>query len=232
MTNQTANPLAISFVRFKGQSKIQFYSSGEHFAKQMPSAMIKQFRRANVCVYWLSAWFRILLILISFCVDGSLEQSFAKLRANYFWFKFLIQRWILYARRISFSRSLEYEIIPLLLNALLRSSHVRSGLADCEECMMTWFSHSENTSYCWEKRSVHSVTYLSHESRRGISSLGVKLGRWFKSRASRLRGCEPPMLEVLSLPLLAECSLERSLLTGPESETRRSVTEEDQYEKS
>lgn len=38
------------------------------------------------------------------------------------------------------------------------------------------------------------------------------------------------MLLVLSLPLLAECSLEDSLLAGPESETRRSVTEEIQYE--
>lgn len=76
----------------------------------------------------------------------------------------------------------------------------------------------------------NSVTYLSQESRRGISSLGVKLGLWFKSLASRLRGCEPPMVEVLNLPLLAECSLEDSLLAGPESETRRAVTEENRHE--
>lgn len=38
------------------------------------------------------------------------------------------------------------------------------------------------------------------------------------------------MLEVLNLPLLAECSLEDSLLAGPESETRRAVTEENRHE--
>jgi len=78
--------------------------------------------------------------------------------------------------------------------------------------------------------TIGSVTYLSQESRRGISSLGVKLGRWFKSLASLLRGCEPPMLLALSLPLLVECSLENSLLAGPESETRRSVTKEIRHE--
>ena len=61
---------------------------------------------------------------------------------------------------------------------------------------------------------------LSQESLRGISSLGVKLGLWFKSLASLVKGWEPPMLEVLSLPLL-ECSLEDSLV--PESETWRSI---------
>lgn len=99
----------------------------------------------------------------------------------------------------------------------------------------TWLSHSMNAQ-CILKRSTHdtirynSVTYLSQESRRGISSLGVKLDLWFKSLASRLSGCEPPMLEVLNLPLLAECSLEDSLLTGPESETRRAVTEKNRHE--
>jgi len=68
------------------------------------------------------------------------------------------------------------------------------------------------------------MMYLSQESRRGISSLGVKLGLWFKNLVNLLKGCEPPMLEVISLLLLAECSLKDSLLAGVESETRRSVT--------
>lgn len=96
------------------------------------------------------------------------------------------------------------------------------------------FAPSELYATCMQRNTrysrYNSVTYLSQESRRGISSLGVKLGLWFKSLARRLRGCEPPMLEVLNLPLLAECSLEDSLLAGPESETRRAVTEENRHE--
>lgn len=85
---------------------------------------------------------------------------------------------------------------------------------------------ASTTLYRCARLTLGSMTYLSQESRRGISSLGVKLGRWFKSLASLFRGCEPPMLLVLNLPpLLAECSLEYSLPAGPESETRRSVSQ-------
>lgn len=79
--------------------------------------------------------------------------------------------------------------------------------------------------------TVGFVTYLSQESLRGISSLGTKLGLWFKSLANLVKGWEPPMLEVLSLPLLVECSFEDSLVGGPESETRRSLNKSKERKK-
>lgn len=39
------------------------------------------------------------------------------------------------------------------------------------------------------------------------------------------------MLEVLSLPLLVECSFEDSLVGGPESETRRSLNKSKERER-